>query len=530
MYDKTLFKIFGATIVAIIALYPKISGAPYNILDAFANDEIKDDLWLPLMIVIMFGCVQIYYMQRHSNDTAGMMGRKYFDNYLLKPKYTTEDELTKSRFNKYKAVTRRIINIFRAFKPLKKNDEEHKDNPMYKLYWVTVLFWAYASFFFGFRLVFKSHFDQTVPSFTQKFICFYNSKESCHNSDAYFYVKILFSLFLIWMLILVYQLKHGLQVWASSIIEFNTYNKHRFGAYSALPFFREIMVMLSFTTNKTALGLKHWFIIHDIRHTMTRSKFMVKDREQEEFGVQTGPIFKNIVKVLIIILAVLVVVGPMIFFSDAFSKADEYPINTAVVKIDIVTNKGQSLNPLFKTDMILKTDTIKEADSKWSFLNRTDLWKRTKPNFFKFVRMSRYSQTFYEYTPSVDLETTLTEMLTGGNIRIQVEFQTDEGKYGQDYLIPISKAHAEEIKTIMETKCKSIRLNREMFLENIPMVYELQNNQTMAALKEASVLKFVNRKWSLGIECTFSNLFSPQATTCTSVSQTKRRRKSSSRS
>ena len=253
LYDKTLFKIFGATIVAILALYPKISGTPYNILDAFANDEIKDDLWFPLMIVLMFGCVQIYYMQRKSSDTAGMMGRKYFDNYLLKPKYTTEDELTKSRFSMFKAVTKRIINIFRVFKPLKKNDEEHKENPMFKLYWVTVAFWVYASYFFGFRLVFKSHFDQTVPSFTQKFMCFYNSKESCHNAEAYFYVKILFGLFLIWMLILVYQLKHGLQVWASSIIEFNTYNSIRFSAYSALPFFREIMVLLSFTTNKTAL-------------------------------------------------------------------------------------------------------------------------------------------------------------------------------------------------------------------------------------------------------------------------------------
>lgn len=103
-------------------------------------------------------------------------------------------------------------------------------------------------------------------------------------------------------------------------------------------------------------------------------------------------------------------------------------------------------------------------------MRTTELWKRTRPTNFKFVRISRYSQSFYEYTSTYELETNLVSMLTGGNIRIAVEFTTEEDKYLKEVMIPISRAHADEIKMIMESNCKAMKIYREMFLENMPMV------------------------------------------------------------
>jgi hypothetical protein len=341
-----------------------------------------------------------------------------------------------------------------------------------------------------------------MDKFFDKYYCFFKTTE-CHNSDAYIYHKILQAFLMIWMLLILYQIKHGILVWASTIIDFNTYNSLRFSIYGALPFFREIMVVLSFATNKTALGLSHWFTIEDIKHTMTKAKFLIKKRESEQFGVGMGSIAKLGFQIGIVLVSVLLFVSPMIIFSDIFEDADEYKILSSKVKIDIVTNKGLSLNPLFESEMMLKTDTINENNPRWEFLKHTDIWKRTKNNLFKYVRMSRYSQNYYEYTANYELESSLINILTGGYIRIAIEFTTEEDRYTKEVQIPINKAHADEIKTIMETDCKLIRLNREMFLENIAMVYQLETNKTLTEIREPVAMKFVMKKWSLGIECSY---------------------------
>lgn len=468
--DKTLFKIFVATILAMLVCYPMISGSPYKIWEAFSSDEIKDDLYMPLMIIIAFGCVQIYYMQRLSNDTVGMIGKKYFINYLKKNELTVNNESVIFPMEKFRKVTRRIINLFRVFRPAKEDINDFKDNPMFKLYLVVCAFWVYISYLVYGRFVLKGHFDQTIKELHQIYLCNQLTTQ-CHNPTAYTNMKILYFLFLMWMLVLVYQIKLGSQVWASSIMDFTPYNSLRFSIYGGIPFLREIMVVLSFATNKTALGLTQWFTIEDIKNTMTKAKFLVKNREAEKFGEAMSAVSKTVFKVAIFIVALLVVVGPMLPFSNLIERSDEYPIIGASVSIDILTNRGLSLTRMFNSQLILKTDTIDRNDPQWKFLEQTDLHNRTEGNMLKYVRMSRFSQTYYEYTANKDLDSNITRLLTGGHIKIDIEFRTEEeGKYQKSKKIVINSAHAEEIKTVMETNCKSIKLSREMFLENIPMV------------------------------------------------------------
>jgi hypothetical protein len=472
-YDKTIFKVFFGAIIALLICYPQINPNTYQIWEAFRSDEIRDDLFMPLSIVIAFGCVQLYYMQRMSNDTAGMVGKKYFDNYLTKQKLSVNNESILLPIEKYRRVTRRIISIFKVFKPVEKDKMDYKENPMFKLYLVSLAFWAYLCYLLFYRVILKSHFDQTITQTTEKFVCFFNVKDDqCHNRGAYLNVKVLFLIFLIWMLVLVYQVKYGIEVWASSIIEFSPYNNIRFAVYGVLPFLREIMVVLSFATNHTALGLTQWFSIEDIKHTMTKAKFLIKKRETEKFGEPMSSFMKIIFLVLVFFVALFVMVGPMLPFSSLILKNDEYPILGASVKIDIVTNRGLSLTRLFNSDLMLKSGTITKDMAQWAFLNKTEIKSRTQEKFVKFVRMSRYSQTYYEYTANYELEQNIINLLTGGTIKIELEIRTEEeeGRYRKVFTIPISAAHAEEIKTVMETNCKSIRLNREMFLENIPMV------------------------------------------------------------
>jgi hypothetical protein len=89
----------------------------------------------------------------------------------------------------------------------------------------------------------------------------------------------------------------------------------------------------------------------------------------------------------------------------------------------VLTKDGLALNPMFDSSMMLKTATIDRVnvDPKWRYLQETNLWKTTECEFLKYVRMSRFSQHLYEYTPDEETKRNMINILTGGSIRIAIE-------------------------------------------------------------------------------------------------------------
>ena len=297
----------------------------------------------------------MYCLSKKSPDIAGMASKKYFDNYLKTQKLSMDDKVI-GPLEKYRRVVKSIINVFRIFKPRKKVSEDHKENPAFLLYTVTLLLWAYLSYLFYFKLVFKSHFDLTITDFAQIFSCFYSHNLACHNKTAFVNLKILYGCCLLWILALLAQMKAGIQVWASSITDFDTMSSIKFGIYGGLPFVREISVVLDFAANNTSLAFGHWFVMEDIKNTMTKAKFRMKSLEKELFGVAVSAVVKWVLRIGILILTLLVVVGPMLPFSDFFSGNDDYPITSTHINIDILTNSGENLTPFFDSNMILRTE------------------------------------------------------------------------------------------------------------------------------------------------------------------------------
>jgi hypothetical protein len=422
LYKKTLFKIAGVAIVAVLVLYPLTDAEPYSILDAFLGDEIRHDIWIPMTLTLCFLCVQTFFLERFANDSAGITGKRYFDNYLGRRERVTKVMKLDPK-EKLKKAVRKIINIKRLFNPNKKEMNDHLQNPIYRLYLIAIMFWAYMMYLFYYKLIEKSQSDTTINKLDAKYNCFFNTNDSCHPKSPYLYWKILYLIFMVWLLVLIFQIKHGLLIWSSSIIEFNTYNSIRFSIYGALPFIRELQVILSFATNKTALMFDHWFEIEDIKFTMTQAKFSMKDKEGEELGVSITPVVKWVIKFLILILILATMIGPLIFFSGFFEKKSEFPIAGARIKIDVLTKDGLALNPMFDSSMMLKTATIDRVnvDPKWRYLQETNLWKTTESEFLKYVRMSRFSQHLYEYTPDEETKRNMINILTGGSIRIAIE-------------------------------------------------------------------------------------------------------------
>lgn len=75
------------------------------------------------------------------------------------------------------------------------------------------------------------------------------------------------------------QIKYGLPLWSTRIVEFNLVNKIKFYVSNFLPYFREIVVVCKFAANKTALNVMHWLTINDVSFMMKKAKFVQVTRE-----------------------------------------------------------------------------------------------------------------------------------------------------------------------------------------------------------------------------------------------------------
>lgn len=526
-YDKTFFKVLLLTIVLTLFCYPKVNADPYSLLEAFSADEMKDDLFHPLMVLLGFGLIKIYYMHRLTQDTVGLTGMRFFENYLTGQKLKSRLNSLLKPLGKFKKIVAKITNVKRIFKVPKGTQQGYKDNPAYKLYMVSVCLWGYIGYFMFYRVVYKSNFDTTLGNKFKQYDCFYNDIK-CHNRKAFFYSRIIYATLLLWMFVMVFQIKYGLLVWSSTLIDFNRYNSIRFAIYSPIPFMRELLVIMSFTANKTALTLRDWLMIEDIKDTMTRSKFRVQEKDKRDFVRPLQSTAKILAAIAVVLVALLIVVGPMIPFSDFIKSNIEYKILSSQVKVDIVTAKGYSLNPFFSSNLMLRSDTIQDTDPKWSFLSQSEKRKETKPNFVKYIKMSRYSRDFYEYSNATQIPTDLETILLDSKIQIHLMMKTEEGEFKKEFHVPISSSHASEIKSVMQLDCKSSTINREIFLENIPMVYQLGNNFELEAVKEPIILKYLYKKWSLGVECSSSRFSLTQPIDLTFTSQSRKRIISSS--
>lgn len=77
----------------------------------------------------------------------------------------------------------------------------------------------------------------------------------------------------LWLLAGMLQIKYGLPLFKSKIVDFDLANKVKFIATGYLPFIREILVVCAFAANKTALTVMNWLTMNDVWFIMKNAKF-----------------------------------------------------------------------------------------------------------------------------------------------------------------------------------------------------------------------------------------------------------------
>lgn len=296
-------------------------------------------------------------------DKVGLKTKPLFfdciDQAILAKKKETIFERPIIRFRK---VAKRVIALLRTFKPRapEKMSTELLRNPIFRLLICQMLFWCYLNYLIYFRLVSKGHTSKLNRGFFEKYKCFYNKNLSCHPSKSYFWTKVIQFSGTLWTMMGILQIKYGLPKWSSNIIEFNLLNKLKFYAKNFTPFIREIFVISRFAANKTSLTVMHWLTINDVVFVMQKAKFLQVSKEKQKFGVKQPWLLKIIIGIIITLFFLLVVIGPLLPFSNFFHAQDVHEIIASKVVIGVRSNTNIDLGLLFKSELMLESVALRK--------------------------------------------------------------------------------------------------------------------------------------------------------------------------
>lgn len=286
------FWVFMLTLSAVIALilgYSRVSQEPIWFWESFLEDDLKDNLYLHLTIFLTIASFQLFFLSAKSVDNLGLTSKPLFFDYIDKAILAKKKETIFQRpLLKFRKASKKIIALIRTFTGEKKSSvmKGLMENPIMRLYILQMFFWVYINYLVFFILVEKGQTSQISHDFFKSYQCFYSKDDKCHPALQFYWTKIIQLMATLWLLAGMLQIKYGLPLFKSKIVDFDMANQIKFIVTGYMPFIREILVVCAFAANKTALNVMNWLTINDVWFIMKNAKFDQVSKDEQPFGVR----------------------------------------------------------------------------------------------------------------------------------------------------------------------------------------------------------------------------------------------------
>lgn len=168
----------------------------------------------------------------------------------------------------------------------------------------------------------------------------------CRNFHDSTYLVIFYALCCVYFMLSSLQIRHGFPIMkkASSILQYNEDALALLGAqvYAAIPFAIEIRCLLDFTFSKTSLDIFQFWQLFQYHLELYLAKNGNYSYVVKPLGSATGLLDKLIFGWLISSLLLLLLFGPIFFFSEFGAFIQENPVKQASLELSFVVNKTLS--------------------------------------------------------------------------------------------------------------------------------------------------------------------------------------------
>lgn len=159
-----------------------------------------------------------------------------------------------------------------------------------------------------------------------------------------------YTLLCLYLLLSALQIRYGFPIHKkpSSVLQYEDSDLAVIGAqvFSALPFLVELRALLDFTFARTALDIFQFWQLWQFHYDFYNAKASNKFYRTKVLGAPTEPLDKCLFGWLISCVILGLLVGPLLFFSDAGGFVAPNPVHSGSVQLDFLIDKRLSVNEL----------------------------------------------------------------------------------------------------------------------------------------------------------------------------------------
>ena len=365
-----IFTCLTTIIFLVVIFYPHLLNTTKDFTEIFFENYVRTDF-----LLILIGYTVVLTLERYFSCLINpdvLIGsfrsqeriQKVMDNIgSIEKRHLTPIE----RFIKIIWKVKLIIRI----KKVRRGEGlvEPSRNPLMKKLYLTIILWLAACglVYFGFPII--GNRDTRVSGF-KKILCndYYLEQEitfginKCHTLwKGDFYYSLFFLLNMIYVYFSAMQIRHGFNQMRETIINKDWQGNLsfiNFQLYETLPLIREIDTTIEFCAANTSLTYLEWLKMEDIRGAMIAAKYQAERRLDKVVGDAINGLVKICIGFSALIIVVLIIVSPLLLFSDLNPSHQLDTVQRGRLDIDLIFERMGNFSLLNDLHMVANNDGL----------------------------------------------------------------------------------------------------------------------------------------------------------------------------
>lgn len=173
-------------------------------------------------------------------------------------------------------------------------------------------------------------------------------------------------------------------------------SKYLFYIYRAVPFLFELKNFLDWTITTTSLSLYQWIKLEEIHARLFICKSASQSFKRKKHGRSISILKKIFLGGCSVIFILVLLFGPMIFFSDLNPGAETNLVLGAGMEIGLWVN-SENYFQLYSNSLVTKIVKVNDSDFQGLFQN-VDYFQTIDRNQFQLISMQENSESYWDIT------------------------------------------------------------------------------------------------------------------------------------
>lgn len=364
------FLFFLMAMLFVTYYIPKLGNKGGDIMTSIFNNEVISSNTLLIVIFVIFGIVEGVINRKNSNDNVGLVRTPMMFEKMAQMKIEFKTEaLFMKPIEKLRKCFRKLKALFKLRNCIREKKDPISESPLLRKYKFMIVFWVTIHFIVYLYLVVISSPDLNKTKF-QMIQSFFKDTQAREASAEWKIIRLFYFLCILYTYVNISQIHYGKEIFVSCVTPLTVTSNIRHLVSNYTPFFREVGVLMDFLANKSSLQLRHKLTFNDVHYNIMTAKSEESTRTLNSFGKKPAVVMKYVIAFVWLILASIILFGPLLPFSSIFNKQEAVYIRDASMQVLFSDATGHSIGKLFETQTNIQTHLKEDTDQYYEEFNK----------------------------------------------------------------------------------------------------------------------------------------------------------------